>query len=307
MEYLCRRPYRSFATFAIASMLTGCASFSGAPRPVIPLDGIVDLAQSDDFRLEAAAKRVAAGTATRDYRDAFVAVHLAAIDARYYEFRGKLSAQSKSANLGLELGVLALTGAGSVVTTPLANILSAGGAGLTGTKAAVSKEVYFERALPAIMASIEARRIAARTPIVVGLGRDIDRYPLVQAISDLYAYQNSASIDGAIGQITASAARDVAKAEEQYTDVTPACSRPEKNVGADWDDFASGIDALKPGVAADDQTLVTIGKMVGAGAVARAVPTVDAIVDTVEGSYCTRTEMKALMNRIATTTGVTFP
>lgn len=273
----------------------------------MPLKGIVALADISNYRLEEAANRVENNSASRAYRDAFIAVHLAAIDARYYEFRGKLSAQSKSANLGLELGVLALTGAGSVVTTPLANILSAGGAGLTGTKAAVSKEVYFERALPAIMASIEALRIAARAPILAGLAKDVADYSLVQAIADLFAYQNSASIDGAIGQITASANREVAKAEELYTDVTPACSRSDKGVGGDWDDLASGLAKLKPGTAADDQTLISIGKMVGADVASPAVPTLDAITDTVEATYCTRNEMKALMGRISTATGVTFP
>lgn len=271
------------------------------------LKGIVALAETGDYRLEEAANQVTNGTASRAYRDAFIAVHLAAIDARFYEFRGKLSAQSKSANLGLELGVLALTGAGSVVTTPLANILSAGGAGLTGTKAAVSKEVYFERTLPAIMASIEARRIAARAPILAGLAKDVAGYPLVQAIADLYAYQNSASIDGAIGQITASAAGEVVRAEDLYTDITPACSRPDKGVGADWDDFATGLAKLTPGTAAADQTLISIGKMVGADVVPPAAPTLDAITDKVEATYCTRSEMKALMGRINTATGVTFP
>ena len=291
----------------LPAMLSVCASFSGVPKTVIPLRTVVALASKGEFGLESAAGKIdAASKTSRSYRDAFIAVQMAAIDARYLQFRSKLSAQSKGANFGLEVGVLALTGAGSVVTTSLANILSAGGAGLTGTKAALSREVYFERTLPAILASMDAQRIAARAPILAGLSKDADAYPLAQAIVDLFAYQNSASIDSAIGQITAFAAKEQAAAVEKYENVTPACSRPEKDVGRDWDVFAAAIDKLQPALATDAQTLKNISGIVGSDEKLPAADQPDAIGDRVESHYCTRSAMAELMTRISSREKVAF-
>ncbi|WP_230632627.1 hypothetical protein [Sphingomonas sp. Leaf37] len=299
--------YCAGALWLLPAMLGGCASFSGVPKTVIPLRSIVDLASDGKYGLAMAADRIEASSdVSKSYRDAFIAVQMAAIDARYLQFRSKLSAQSKGANFGLELGVLALTGAGSVVTTSLANVLSAGGAGLTGTKAALSKEVYFERTLPAILASMDAQRIAARTPIMAGLGRDTKAYPLAQAVVDLFAYQNSASIDSAIGQLTASATKEQAKAEAKYENVTPACSRPEQGVGRDWDTFAAAIDRLQPALAADAKTLQDISTLIGSDPALPVADQANAISDRVEAIYCTRSAMTALMTRISSETKVAF-
>ncbi|GAA0668716.1 hypothetical protein FHT00_000350 [Sphingomonas insulae] len=287
-------------------LLAGCASFAGTPEPVIATDQVVAIAREAPYRIQDAAALIAAsGNTTLGYRNAFIAVQLAAIDARYLQFRRKLAIQSKSANFGLEIGTLALTGGGAVAGERLANILSAGGAGLTGTKAALSKEVYFEKALPALIASMEAQRLAARAPLIAGLRQTIIAYPTAQAIADLFALQNSASLDAAIGSLTAAATQQQGEAEARYTQVVATCAQPEDGVDADWRRLRQGLRTLD--AAADEATLDIVSGLIGSDTAPPYAEQKRLVVAKVASAYCTRVAVQDLMRRITASAGVPFP
>lgn len=291
---------------ALLPLLAGCASFAGTPEPVVAADEVVGIAREAPYRIQDAAARIAAsGNTTLGYRNAFIAVQLAAIDARYLQFRRKLAIQSKSANFGLEIGTQALTGGGAIAGERLANILSAGGAGLTGTKAALSKEVYFEKALPALIASMEAQRIAARAPLIAGLRQTIIEYPTAQAIADLFALQNSASLDAAIGSLTAAAARQQGAAEARYTQVVATCAEPEDGVEADWRRLRQGLKALD--AAADEATLDIVSGLVGSDTAPPYAEQKRLVIAKIAAAYCTRAAVQDVMQRMTASAGVTFP
>jgi hypothetical protein len=312
----CRRAMPALLSCVVASW---CAAFDAAPRPIMPVDQVVLLATTPPYDLRSAMIVAGDWSPASDptaslrplqpvngtaYRNAFIGAQLAAIEARYEQFRLALSAQSKGANFGLEVGVLGLTSGGALAAKGLANALSAGAAGLTGTKAALSKEVYFEKALPALLTSMDARRIEARAPILAGMKQPIEDYPIAQAIADLFAFQNSASLDRAVVQLTAAADADKAEAEVRYENVRNTC-RAEKDVGMDWAKLRAGLRRLDPGK--DEATLDIISGIVQSDSTPPFVEQRKLIFLKVAERYCSRSEVQGLLAQITTETGVTFP
>lgn len=156
----------------------------------------------------------------QQWRNAVVLVRMGAADARYHEFRMNLSREVRGANFGLESVVLGLSGLGTVSGEGTANALAAAVAALTGARAALNREVYFERTLPALIAGMEVSRLEIATRIIVGLGKPENDYPLEVALLDALAYERAASLDQAIQIVTAEATREAAEARQIYTSVS---------------------------------------------------------------------------------------
>src|SRR5687767_9826212 len=89
--------------------LAGCASFSGMPDPVLDVNAAVNTARLYDIDTALKAYHLLGDVQRREYRNRVIAIHLAAGDMRYAEFRADLSRQVKGANLGLDMAVLGLT------------------------------------------------------------------------------------------------------------------------------------------------------------------------------------------------------
>lgn len=292
---------------ALAAILSGCASFDGVPEPVVAPDIAAQLANGQDYGPQAAMAFSRANTdekVLKPYRDAFIAIQIAAIDARYMDFRAKLSREMKGANFGFDLAVLGLTSAGSIAAERTANILSAGAAGLTGSKAALSKEVYFEKTLPALIASMDARRLRQKAIIVEKMRtKSTADYGIAEALVDLAAYQQAASLDGAIEQVTNQAATDKQEAQQQYDDITETCT-PETGVGDQWARIRKGLNALKPDT--DKPLLDSVSDQVGTPKLDDFDKQKGAILAKLVTDYCSVSSAEALVNKLKLNTKVPF-
>lgn len=202
--------------------LGGCASFSGMPTPLVTvaqMDKIterysVDTALENYHSANPADRR---GMTPRQWRDVVIGLYVANADARYLQFRAALAKEAKGAAFGLDSGVLALTSIGAVVSGGTANVLSAAAAGLTGARASLSKEVYFEKTLPALIAGMDASRTSIRTQIFSRLaGTDESKYPLEMALADLNAYQLASSLEAGIQQVTVAATAKAAEEQAKF-------------------------------------------------------------------------------------------
>lgn len=204
---------------AFSFLLVGCASFSGRPEPVTPVKQI--LAVTQDFPRTKAILRGSlpndsdrGGLPRRQWRDMVVDIYVHAADARYRAFLAQLSRQTKGVNLGHDLLIIGLSGGASIAGKSTANALSAAVAGLAGSRASISKELYFEKTLPALIAGMESARLKQKIMIYTKLRtEDVNSYPLGVALSDVDSYEASASLDAGIAQVTAAAT--AAAAEEQ--------------------------------------------------------------------------------------------
>lgn len=200
------------ALLAIMPVLQGCATFDGQPRPVITTK-MADEALNE-YRVPAVLRAYGrkSGRAQRAYRDEVIAVYLQAIDARYYQFRGNLSSESKSTNLGFDTLLIGLVGAAALSASD-ADEIAAITTGALGLRSSVDKNLYFERTLPALLAAMDAERFKVRTAISNHMAEDTGQYPLAAAFVELQEYQQAGTLHAAVAAVNgqASEAREEAR------------------------------------------------------------------------------------------------
>ena len=235
---------RALATAALLS-LGACASFDGQPRAVIqpvlalPAGYEPAAALADYYNLDSEGER-------KNYRNRVIGIYMTAADANFIEYRRNLSREMKGANFGIGTAIVGLTSVGSFAAERTANILSAGAAGLAGTQGKLSREVYFEKTLPALFAGMEANRTQVRTTIV-GRMADGDKYSLGEALSDLARYEAAASLDQAIETMTTETAKRAEREQERFANVIGLGSLVEDPVARiELRELSTSIDALVP-------------------------------------------------------------
>lgn len=217
--------------------LSGCASFQAHPEPVLDTRAVVASAKFvipdvlTAFGDSEQNTKRRDGLSRKDYRNMVVGTLIMAADSRYMQFRRRLSAESRGSSLALDIGILGLSNGASIASEATANALAAGAAGLTGTRAAVSRDVYFDRTIPAMIGIMDAERTKMRAAIMTNLRRPADEYPLAIALSDVGAYEAAASLDGAIEVLTRDAAERSEQAKDSYAeDVQNYVGPPEPGV-----------------------------------------------------------------------------
>jgi hypothetical protein len=189
-----------------ALILSGCASFQGAPQPITPGTAVADACPRDtDITAFNAASAGPGGSTKRQWRDTIIAGCIEQVDGRYSEFVNGLHEQSVSVNLGLDLAALALTSGAAIASKTAANALSAASTGVIGANAAFNKDIFYQKTLPAIVAQMVASRADAYKDIRTSEQSDETVYTLVDAQHDIRNYEFAGTIDGAIAKITAAA------------------------------------------------------------------------------------------------------
>jgi hypothetical protein len=122
----------------------------------------------------------------------------------FTDFQARLWADNNIFSTGSDLIVLILTGLGATTgdaTTKAA--LSAASAGIVGARGAISKDIYYQRTLPAILAQMSANRDNVKASILDSINKKDDvQYPLAQAEMDLQTLQRASGIVDAVQSVT---------------------------------------------------------------------------------------------------------
>lgn len=256
------------AGMAMAALVAGCAPMDGMPKPVISTKDALGVVQQ--YRLDSvyaathngdgSLKDVALRT---DYRDRLVAAYLMAADARYFDFRRSLSSDMKTTNIGYDFTILSLTGTASVWQSA-SRYLSAAATGIAGGRAAVNRELYYEKTLPALVAAMEAQRLQVRSEILGKLNQNEDHYPVEAALADLDRYQGAASLDGAIQQVTqyAAVAAAAGSATVDFTRAVTLC-KADDSVSHLRGTLARGLLDRTTGMPVDSTAFVNVLKAIG--------------------------------------------
>jgi hypothetical protein len=222
------RPILLVPALMSATLLAGCASFNSMPDPVVTRAAADQMIQPIPVKtaIESMPAHIQAGTG-KAYRNSVIASYLAAADAHYLDFLRHLSRQAKGSNFGLDVASLGLSSI-SAIAHSAANELATAAAIATGTRSSLNKEVYFEKTLPAIISSMEARRLEVRAQIESRMkDDDVGEYTLEEGFADIMRYQMATTIDGAIQEMTSAAGQKEAAAAEKYKDAVAACDPPE--------------------------------------------------------------------------------
>ena len=238
---LCIARLRALGALALISFsLTACASLGGSPERIVSVQDSVNLVSGDTapYRMQHALEAFDSsnagsdgprhGQTRRQYRDTVVTLYLNAADAIYSEWRSRVSDERRELGLGFDSTVIALTGIASVARESLVRSLTATASIMAGTRGAIDRNVYFDRTLPGLLATMDAERLRLRADILRRLLSDDEAaYPLALAFSDISNYELAASLDRAIEQVTAQAAAERAAAQQEYDAAIHACHSTE--------------------------------------------------------------------------------
>ena len=194
----------SLATAGIAvSMLFGCATIQngGAPAP-LSITGRDLIAAGENLADEGDLAIVLKRDVTTADRNAFINARLVSLDINYYSFVSSLSVERQNADAAVQVAQIALGVAG--ISTAAARVktnLAAATAALTGVKAIVDKEYYFNKSIPALLAMMNAQRFAVLQKIKTSMNDSADQYDARAVMDDLSAYQRAGTLIGAISAV----------------------------------------------------------------------------------------------------------
>jgi hypothetical protein len=151
----------------------------------------------------------------RRYRDLIVLNRMRTYDIEFDNFERGLYGQGNSIAVAGSLATITMGAvggvAGAAVTKAALNVASGA---VTGAEGAISKELYYQRTLPALIAQMEANRTRVKTNILAGIKQPDVSYPLVAAEMDLEALKSAGGIPGAISDVTQIAAANAQDANE---------------------------------------------------------------------------------------------
>jgi hypothetical protein len=194
----------------MALAMSGCAAITGMPEPLKSTQEVMDakICPSDQQLTAYYGATVPPGFSSKaNYRDYVIAGCVNALNAKYTDFKAKLQETAVSANLITDIMALGLSGAGAVTTGDGAKLFSEGATVVTGTGAAIDKDIFYQQTLPAVISAMEANRATALKTIIDREAADKTggTYGLADAVGDLNAYEAAGNIYRAISDLTKSA------------------------------------------------------------------------------------------------------
>jgi hypothetical protein len=208
-----------------ALTLSGCASIEGMQEPITKADLNPKRMVCPTPDEVAAFNAMAAGSAKRNMRDGIIADCVKAIDKRYAEFKVKLQEDAVVSNLTTDVLSLGLSGAAAIAKGQTAKELAQGATVVIGVGTAINKDVFYEQALPAVEAAMDANRSTILAGILNSEKSDGDgtNYTLTSAALDIDAYEHAGNIYTAIAELTktATVSSQTANAEVTQAQIAP--------------------------------------------------------------------------------------
>jgi hypothetical protein len=201
----------------ISSILTSCDSIQGYPQDpdnstavINSLAGYFDPIWDEKYSLSTDPDT------RRRSRDVIVVNRMRAYDIEFDNFERSLYSQGNYLTVGASLATITMGAvggvAGSAATKAALNVASGA---VTGGQSSITKELYYQRTLPALISQMEADRTLAKANILAGLKKSDADYPLVQAYVDLESLKSAGGIPSAISSVTQSASTNQQLANAQ--------------------------------------------------------------------------------------------
>ena len=198
-----------FLILGLLATITGCGT-PGFPRQSYSGKDQIKQLESQFAKPELITEYFALANAPepikRAARDKIITGRIALINLNYNQFTSRFSVTKESLDFGADVTELGLNLAATAVGgAESKTILAAISSGVTGGKLAVDKNFFFEKTVSVLITSMNAERKVALLPIMKGLAKNTDDYPLTQALSDLDAYYFAGTFVGGLQAIQADA------------------------------------------------------------------------------------------------------
>ncbi|HVH81968.1 MAG TPA: hypothetical protein VM782_21390 [Stellaceae bacterium] len=218
--------------------MSACAPVIGYPNDPENTDATVAILVSKYFAggtIEQAYFNTdaSAATARMQLRNEIVLGRMRAYDIEFGDFEKRLYGDGNGVTLGGDLIALVLSGLTATTgnaTTKAA--LGAATAGVVGAKAAIDKDLYYQKTVPALLAQMEADRLKALEPITKGMKLPDADYALMQAYIDLDVYKNAGSIPAAINAVNKDAGEAKEDAQQIIMDARSSAADQLKGIAS---------------------------------------------------------------------------
>jgi hypothetical protein len=190
--------------------LCGCAAIAGYPKdPEKASAALSALKPYFDPAKDAQYAGLTDATQRRALRDIIVLSRVRSYDIEFAGYEKSLWGTGNTVTLGGDLLALALGGLATTATgTSAKTAYSAAAAGAVGGSAAINRDLYFQRTLPALLAQMEANRAKVKLKILAGIKQSDSEYSLPLAELDLGDLKNAGGMPAAVGSITQAATND---------------------------------------------------------------------------------------------------
>lgn len=286
-------------------MMSGCASLAGSPDRVVGVTESVNLA-AHTYRMDVALRAfnegkddgARHGLTRQQYRDMVVRVYLNAADARYHDWRARVSDERRELGAGIDGTVVGLTGLASVARQSLLRSFAATASIMAGLRGTIDRNVYFDRALPGLLAAMDTQRLRVLTRITESLTKTPEEYPLATAFADISAYEMAPSLDQAIEDVTAQVVAQRQEAQRQYDNAVHSCISTE-DLSANLTHIMRWAQAA--GRTADQlRSFAGLMNLHGLDGVTSVDDLQSRIEDGLAANYCTNAALTALINNAKT-------
>jgi hypothetical protein len=188
----------------LVSSATACSAIRGYPENAEDNDATIAKLSSSAEATRVQYEQAADNQVRTALRNRTVYAKLQIQEILFTDFQSQLWSDNNVFSTGGDLVLLILSGLGATTgdaTTKAA--LSAASAGIVGARGVISKDIFYQRTLPAILAQMSANRDRVKAAILDSLNMKNDAsYPLAAAEMDLQVLQRASGIVNAVQNIT---------------------------------------------------------------------------------------------------------
>lgn len=213
---------------ALSLFCVSCSAIKSYPdRTSNPQDQLSKLSWcfTDDLR------NVPSGQNPTVRRNDVINCRIYAIDLQFTLFEQSIAQESISLNTGVDLAVVGLGAATTVVNgAAVKSILGAISGGITGGKGIIDKDIFYSKTMPALLSQMEAQRKTQLLIIRTRLRSSADEYSLSEALIDVENYYKAGSIPAALQGIVEQSGAVANDATQKLKKLRPASAMDVKQI-----------------------------------------------------------------------------
>ena len=211
--------------FGFLLLLSGCAGLQNGAQPIVRLqqgDIVSDNGALQNIRstIESDCLNIATPVAeARARRNRLVSAYIFAVDLAYYQYERNLLDSIRDNDLGAASASLLLSSIGSVIGDQnLARALSTTNSIVTGTHTAIDRDYLLNQTITVLQTQMRANRATQRALIITRRALDYEDWDSCMALSDVLAFEQSGTLNGALASVAADAASAQRQGEQQARD-----------------------------------------------------------------------------------------
>lgn len=241
----------------------------------------------------------------RGFRNRVIDHYMGEIDRHYERYSQKLFNEGIQTALGFDTAIIGLSSTAALfedAANDLATVISA----FAGTQAAINKNLFFERTLPALIVTMDAERTKVETEIIQRKTLPMADYTLEAAIRDLRRYQQAGTLMRSVTKVTETASISRDDAERAYEAALGySCDVDGEAVINQTDKIGSYLLPLSRSATGNptaELKLRAVATVVGVDPQGTIGAVAGRIRDALDQGYCSEAEVVALIAKIEAVT-----